>query len=319
MEHCEKLLPPYLRFVKGVVDSADLPLNVSREMLQENPLLDQIRKNVTKAVLKALEEMKSDEYEKYVAFFKELGPILKEGPGRDYENRERIAELFLFESSNTPAGQFTTLPKYVEAMPAEQKEVLYLTGESREQIEHSPYLEAPRSKGQDVLLLTDPVDEFMASALNRFKDKPLRAVDRVDPGDASVEASEKIRYAKLLESLKDKLPEVADVRLSGRLKESAACLVAAEGSVSAHVERLLERWGKTDLYGPAKRVLELNPAHPVVQALERLHEKDAADPRVESYARLLYDEAVIAEGSRVKDPAALARRINELLLRDAGA
>jgi molecular chaperone HtpG len=119
--------------------------------------------------------------------------------------------------------------------------------------------------------------------------------------------------------LKDKLPEVADVRLSARLKESAACLVAAEGSVSAHVERLLERWGKTELYAPAQRILELNGGHPVVQAMLRVYQKDAADPRVESYGRLLYDQAVIAEGSRVKDPAALARRINDLLLRDAGA
>src|SRR5262249_39198552 len=189
MEHCEKLLPPYLRFVKGVVDSADLPLNVSRELLQENPLLDQIRKNVTKALLKALEEMKADEYDKYVSFYKELGPILKEGPGRDHDNRERIADLFLFESCNTSVGQFTTLSKYVESMPPDQKEILYLTGETREQIEHSPYLEAFRAQGQDVLLLTDHVDEFMVNALHTYKGKPLRAVDRVDPGDAGVDAS----------------------------------------------------------------------------------------------------------------------------------
>src|SRR5262249_54960155 len=145
----------------------------------------------TKALLKALEEMKTDEYDRYVSFYKELGPILKEGPGRDHDNRERIADLFLFESSNTPAGQLTTLSKYVESMPPDQKEVLYLTGETREQIEHSPYLEAFRAKGQDVLLLTDPVDEFMVNALQKYRDRPLRAVDRVDPGDAGVDAAQK--------------------------------------------------------------------------------------------------------------------------------
>jgi molecular chaperone HtpG len=318
MEHCEALLPPYLRFVKGVVDSADLPLNISRELLQENPLLERIRKNVTRSVLKGLEELKTDDFDKYVAFYKELGPVLKEGPRLDFDNRERIADLFLFESLNTPAGKFTTLSDYVDKMPAEQKEIFFLIGETREQLEHSPYVESYRAAGQDVLLLTDPVDEFMVSALREYRGKTLKAVDRVDPGDGGVDSSLKEKYAKLLAHLKEKLPEVAEVRLTGRLKESAACLVAAEGSVSAHMERLLERWGKADTFGPAKRVLELNGAHPATLALLKLYEKDERDPRVEGHARLLYDQAVIAEGSRVRDPAALARRINELLVRDAG-
>jgi molecular chaperone HtpG len=318
MEHCEALLPPYLRFVKGVVDSSDLPLNISRELLQENPLVERIRRNVTRSVLKALEEMKAEEFDRYVAFYKELGSILKEGPMRDHDNRERLADLFLFESLRTSAGQLTTLEKYVEAMPADQKEIYYLTGETREQIEHSPYLESFRARGQDVLLLTDPVDEFTIPALGAYKGKSFKAVDRVEPGEAGVDAALKEKYAKLLAHLKEKLPEVSDVRLTARLKESASCLVAAEGSVSAHMERLLERMGKADA-APAKRVLELNGTHPAVEAMRRLYEKDAADARVEAYTRLLYDEAVLAEGSRVRDPAALARRINDLLVRDAGA
>ncbi len=319
MDHCEALLPPYLRFVKGVVDSADLPLNISRELLQENPLLEQIKNNVTRSVLKALEDMKNEEYDKYVGFFKELGSILKEGPRVDWSNRERIADLFLFESLKTPAGQYTTLAKYVEAMPADQKDIYYLTGETREQLEHSPYLESFQAKGQDVLLLTDPMDEFMVPSLARYKDKALKAVDRAESSEDAVDASEKEKYARLLESLKSKLPEVSDVRLSTRLKESAACLVAGEGAMSAHLERLMQRWGKGDEFGPAKRILEVNPAHPAVQALNRLYEKDAQDSRLENYARLLYDQAVIAEGSRVKDPAAFARRINELLIKDVSA
>lgn len=315
MDHCEALLPPYLRFVKGVVDSSDLPLNISRELLQENPLLEQIKKSVTRSVLEALEDMKASEYDRYVAFFKEFGGILKEGPRVDWANRERVSELFLFESMKTPAGQYVTLPQYVEAKPAEQKEILYLTGETREQLENSPYLEAYRSRGSDVLLLTDPIDEFLAPSL-QYKGLSFKAIDHADPADA-VEPAVKEKYAKLLEHLKGKLPEVSDVRLTGRLTDSAACLVT-EGHMSANLERLMHRWGKGDEAGSAQRVLELNGGHAAVEALLRLYEKDAADVRVEGYARLLYDQAVVAEGSRVKDPVSFARRINELLVRDAG-
>ncbi len=317
MDHCRELLPVYLRFVKGVVDSSDLPLNISRELLQANPLLGQIKNNVTRSILEALERMKADEYDKYVAFFKEFGSILKEGPRVDWTNRERVADLFLFESLKTPAGQHTTLAKYVEGMPEGQKEIFYLAGETREQLEHSPYLESYRERGNDVLLLTDPVDEFVLPTLS-YKGKSFHAIDRADAKESAVEEGEKKKYAKLLEHLKGKLPEVADVRLTARLKESAACLVT-EGHLSANLERLMQRWGRGDEVGAAKRVLELNGAHPAVQALLRLYEKDAGDGRVEAYGRLLYDQAVIAEGSRVKDPVALARRINELLVRDAGA
>ncbi len=311
MEHCEALLPPYLRFVKGVVDSSDLPLNISRELLQENPLLSQIKANVTKSVLKALEEMKSDEYDKYVKFFGEFGSILKEGPRVDFGNRERIADLFLFESMKTPAGQFTTLAKVVESLPPDTKEILYLTGETREQLENSPYLEAYRDQGVDVLLLTDPVDEFVLPSLT-YKGKRFKAIDRAETSD-NVDASQKEKFANLLKVLKEKLPEVSDVRLTTRLKDSAACLVT-EGHMSAHLERLMHRWGKGDEVGLAKRILELNGAHPVIEGLRTLVEANANDPRIETFGRILYDQAVIAEGSRVKDLGGFARRINDLLL-----
>jgi molecular chaperone HtpG len=321
MDHCEDLLPPYLRFVSGVVDSSDLPLNISREMLQHNPLLATIRKNLVKAVLKALDDMKSDEHEKYVQFFKGLGPILKEGVGRDHANREKVADLLLFESMNTEKGKYTTLPEYVAKMGGTQKDIYYLIGEEREQFEHSPYLEAFRARGWDVLLLTDPVDEFLAGSLHTYKEKPLKAADRgeldSDKDAKKPEAAE--QYKGLFETLKAKLPEVADVRLSSRLKESAACLVADEHGMTAHLERLMQRMGRFEPMGQSKRVLELNGEHPAIQALHKLHEKDKNDPRVESYARLLYDQAVIAEGSKVKDPLAFARRINELLVKDVGA
>ncbi len=320
MERCEELLPPYLRFVRGVVDSSDLPLNISRELLQHNPLLAQIKKNIVRSVLNNLEDMKEHDYEKYVAFYKELGEILKEGVGRDHANREKLADLLLFESLKTPAGQFTTLAKYVEAMPAEQKEIAYLIGDSREQVEHSPLLEGFRARGWDVLLLTDPIDEFVIPSLPEYKGKKLRAADRGEVEDDKKESKksepdEKIK--KLFEHLKTKLPEVSDVRLSGRLKESASCLVAGEGEASAHLERLMARMGRADELPANRRILELNGEHPAVVALGELFEKNTDDPRVEMYGRLMYEQAVIAEGSKVKDPAAFARRINDLLVKDA--
>jgi molecular chaperone HtpG len=320
MDHCESLLQPYLRFVRGVVDSSSLPLNISREILQQNPLLERMRKNVVKNVLDALAEMKDREYDKYVGFFRELGGILKEGLGRDWANREKLADLMLFESADTPAGQFTTLAQYVEKMPADQKEVVYLTGEDRGILEHSPYLEAFRARGQDVLLLTDPIDEFTVPALGEYKGKRLRAADRGDLDDKKDEAksADAEKYKPLLDHLKGKLAdEVSDVRLSSRLKESAACLVAPEGAMSAHLERLMERMGRGDEATRAKRILELNGKHPAVAALRDLYEKKPDDPRVEGYARLLYDQALLAEGSKVKDPAAFARQVNELLVKDA--
>jgi len=297
------------------VDSSDLPLNISRELLQQNPLLERIQKNIVKRVLDALDEMKTAEYDKYVSFFKELGSILKEGIGRDWMNRQKLADLVLFESMKTEAGKFITLEQYVAAMPADQKEIYYLIGESRELLEHSPYLEVFRAKGHDVLFLTDPIiDEFVIPSLTEYKGKTLHAADRGElKDDAAKKPETNERFQKLFEYLKARLPEVADVRLSSRLKESASCLVADEGAMSAQLERIMQRMGRE--MPVAKRILELNGEHPVVVAMQQLFEKKPDDPRIEEYGRLLYDEAVIAEGSKIKDPLALARRINDLLVK----
>ncbi|VTR91811.1 heat shock protein 90 : Chaperone protein HtpG OS=Pelobacter propionicus (strain DSM 2379) GN=htpG PE=3 SV=1: HATPase_c_3: HSP90 [Gemmata massiliana] len=316
MDRCEQVLPVYLRFVKGVVDSADLPLNVSRELLQQNPLLDVIQKSVVKNVLESLAGTKNVEPDKYLTFYKSFGTVLKEGLTRDWSNREKIADLLLFESANTEAGKFTTFAEYVEKMPTDQTEIAYLIGESAEQLRHSPYLEAFRAKGQDVLLLTDPIDEFAIPQLGEYKGKKLVAADRGEAtGVGEVPAGDKERFAALLTVLKEKVPDVADVRLTNRLTESAACLVAEAHGVSAHMERLMERMGRDS--GTPKRVLELNPKHPTLEALRVLHEKNAADPRLDGYARLLYEQAVIAEGSKVTDPVAFAKRVNDLIVRDA--
>jgi molecular chaperone HtpG len=316
MDRCEQVLPQYLRFVKGVVDSADLPLNVSRELLQQNPLLDAIQKSVVKNVLEALAGMKNLEYDKYLAFYTGFGTVLKEGLTRDWSNREKIADLLLFESANTEEGKFTTFAEYVAKMPTDQTEIAYLIGESAEQLRRSPYLEAFRAKGQDVLLLTDPIDEFAIPQLGEYKGKKLVAADRGEAaGVGEVPAGDKEKFAALLAVLQEKLPEVSEVRLTNRLTESAACLVTGAYGVSAHMERLMERMGRDAT--AAKRVLELNPNHPTVEAVRQLCEKNASDPRLDLYARLLYEQAVIAEGSKVADPVAFAKRVNDLIARDA--
>jgi molecular chaperone HtpG len=316
MDRCEQVLPQYLRFVKGVVDSADLPLNVSRELLQQNQKLDTIQKSVVKNVLETLAGMKNFEPEKYLTFYKGFSSVLKEGLTRDWSNREKIADLLLFESANTEAGKTTTFADYVAKMPEGQKDIAYLIGESAEQLRHSPYLEAFRAKGQDVLLLTDPIDEFAIPQLGEYKGKKLVAADRGTATESEVAEGVKETFKPLLSFLKGKLTDVADVRLTSRLTESASCLVADGYGMSAHMERLMERMGR-EATGGTKRALELNPNHATVEAVRLLHEKDASDARLDLYARLLYEQAVIAEGSKVPDPVAFARRVNDLITRDA--
>lgn len=316
LDDCEALLPLYLRFVKGVVDSPDLPLNVSRELLQQSAPLEKIKSNLVNKVLNTLDEMKNTEYDAYVGFYKELGVFLKEGAHQDWSNRQKLADLLLFESTKTEAGKFTTLAQYVLAMPSDQKEIYYLTGETREQLEHSPYLESFRDKGWEVLLLTDPVDEFVTGTLTEYKEKKLKPADRGTLDGAAVTKETKKAFQPLLDCLKDRLADVKEVRLSSRLKESAVCLVADEHAMGAHMERLMHRLGKSDGLPESQRILELNPSHPTILALRGLLAKDAADTRLETFGRLLYDQAVIAEGSKVKDPVAFAQRINELIAKD---
>jgi molecular chaperone HtpG len=317
---CEELSPTWMRFVRGVVDSPDLPLNVSRETLQHNLLLAKIQSNLVNRVLKTLEEMKTSEYEQYVKFFKEFGGLLKEGVGGDLTNRDRLADLLLVETTKTKPGEFTTLSKIVEAMPADTKEIYYLIGDTRQQIEHSPYLERFADQGLEVLLLTDPIDEYWVASLPSFKEKMLKAVDKGTlPGDEATEKSLKEKqeqFKGVLELLKKRLEsDVSDVRLSARLKQSAAVLVAEDWAMTAHMERLMSRMGQEIPMQASKRILELNPEHSVLRKIRQIAEKDALDARIETFGRLLLDEALIAEGSKIPDPAGFAKRINDLIER----
>ncbi len=307
LDDAETLLPRYLRFVRGVVDSPDLPLNVSREILQHSAPLDKIRSNLVNKVLSTLDEVKRKDFDQYVAFYRDLGTFIKEGAYQDYANKERLADLLLFESTKTDAGKQTTLADYVERMPGEQTEIYYLAGESRQLLEASPHLEAYRGKGWEVLLLTDPADEIVIDALHEYKGKHLKAVDRAGADASGISDERKQELQPLLDYLKEKLPEVKEARLTSRLKESAVCLVSDEAGYSANVERLMQRLHRDQPHPESKRILEVNPEHPVVRAVQGLYAKNAADPRLEQYAWLLYDEALIAEGSKVKDPLEFAR------------
>jgi molecular chaperone HtpG len=318
LDDVETLLPRYLRFVRGVVDSPDLPLNVSREILQQSAPLEKIRSNLTSKVLSTLDDMKQREHEKYLGFYRELGAFLKEGAYQDWTNREKLADLLLFESTKTEPGKLTSLAEYVERMPGEQTEIYYLAGEGRELLEQSPLLESFKAKGWEVLLLTEPADEFVVDTMHEYKGKKLRGIDKAGLDQTSVSEERQKEYQPLLDFLKEKLADIKEARLTSRLKESAVCLVAEEGAPSAHMERILQQMGRGQ-QAPGKRILEVNPDHPVVQSMQQLVTKDRSDARLEPFARLLYDQALILEGSKVKDPLALARRINELLLKDTSA
>src|SRR6478736_9760592 len=288
IEKCEDLLPRYLRFIKGVVDSTDLPLNISRQRLQQDRHIAQIRKWLTKKLLEALAELKEKEAEKYLQFWGQFGRAMKEGVSSDYENKDKILPLLLFESSHDPK-ELTTLGDYVGRMKPEQKEILYLTGESRKVIENSPHLESVRQKGYEVLYLSDPVDELLVQSLHEFQDHKLKSVTKgrfeLGTDEEKKQAEEQIKqkeeeYKSFLEACQKKLDAyVKQIRVSSRLVDSPACLVTEEHEYSPHLERLLQK-GKGG--GPKqRRIMELNPDHPIIQKLHDRFKANNEDPSLD--------------------------------------
>jgi len=311
MEDCDKLTPIYLRFLRGVVDSEDLSLNVSREMLQESKPLAQIEQQITKQVLKALKELAESDADKYAAFWKEFGRVLKEGLTLDWKNKDAIAELCRFESMKTEAGKLVSLRQYVAAMPDDQKEIFYVTGLSRRQVEQSPHLEAFEKRGYDVLFLVDPIDEWVVKSLGDFEKRKLKSITHgeIDLGQASDEARDD--PARAVAAVKKVLGDrVKDVRVSRRLTDSASCLVADEGDPGANMERIIKTVDPSAT--ESKKILELNPSHPVVKNLDALAARDPDSDRLAAWSELLLDQAMLLEGV-VKDPRELVRRIQDLL------
>ncbi len=318
MDHCEELIPRYLRFVKGVIDSSDLPLNVSREILQSNRQVDIINKSVTKKILDTLQEMKKNEFEAYLSFYKEFGRILKEGVHFDVSRKEAIADLLLFESVSKPAGTYTALQEYIDNMKEGQEDIYYITGTSYDEAKNSPYLEAFKEKGYDVLIMLDEVDDYIATGLE-FKGKKFKSAIKGEVDlDKSKEAEKKEsakKYKALIELIKDQLKdEVKDVRLSGRLKDTACCLVGEEADMDPQMEKLLKSMGQN--VPVTKRILEINGSHPIFEAMKRLFEKEQKSVVLEEYIKLLYDQALLLEGSKPKDAAAFASAVTRLMVKD---
>jgi molecular chaperone HtpG len=315
MDDAEALMPVYLRFVKGVIDSADLPLNVSRELLQESRDVKAIREGSTKRVLGMLESLANSEdaaeRQKYADFWKDFGQVLKEGIGEDHANQERLAKLFRFASTHADEG--VSLADYVGRMKEGQEAIYYITADSLAAAKHSPQLEIFRKKGIEVLLLVDRVDEWMLSHLYEFEGKPLQSVAKgaVDLGKLQDEEEKKKAeevaeaFKPLLEKLKDTLKERAkDVRVTTRLVDSPACIVVEEGDVSGHLARLLKQAGQSAPV--SKPTLEINPEHALVKQLD-------GSARFDDLAQVLFDQAVLAEGGHLEDPAAYVKRVNALL------
>jgi molecular chaperone HtpG len=317
MDKCEDLLPRYLRFIKGVVDSTDLPLNISRQRLQQDRHITQIRKWLTRKVLDALADLQEKDAEKYLKLWHEFGRALKEGVSADYDNREKLLPLLLFESSNDPE-KLTTLKSYIERMKAEQKDILYLTGESRPVLENSPHLESVKEKAYEVLYLVDPVDELLVQHLHEFEGKHLKSVTKgkanwgTDEEKQTQEEQLKKKeeeYTDFLQASQKKLDQyVKQIRFSARLVNSPVCLVTEEHEYSPNLERLLQK-GKGG--GPKqRRIMELNSDHPIVARLLERFKSNHEDPAVSDSMDLLFQLSLLAEGSEVADPV----RLNQLTL-----
>ncbi len=314
MEDCEAILPQWLRFVRGLVDSDDLPLNVSRELLQESTTLKTIKKQVTKRVLDLLDEIATDKPDDYKAVWSSFGRILKEGLAVDPDWKERIAKLTRWPT--TAGEELVSLDDYVARMKEGQDAIYYVTGESREALSGSPHLEALRARGFEVLLMTDAVDTWAAEGLGEHAGKKLVNAMRSEvklPEDEEEKQKEAGKELEPLVAAAKKVLDgrVRDVAVSSRLTESPACLVLTGAAMPAHLEKLLARSGKELPKG--QRNLELNPTHPAVKALAALAAKNADDPKLADWVKLLYEQSLISEGSPLEDPNGFARRVTALL------
>jgi molecular chaperone HtpG len=324
MDDAEQLMPVYLRFVKGVIDSSDLPLNVSREILQESRDVKVIREGSTKRVLSLLEELANSDdaaqTEKYATFWKEFGQVLKEGIGEDAGNKERIAKLLRFASTHNDGDmQTVSLADYVARMKEGQSKIYYVTGENYQAAKNSPHLEIFRKKGVEVLLLTDRVDEWMLSFMQDFDGKELASVAKGDLDLGTLENEEEkkqheateTRFKDLVEKIKTALADKAkDVRVTFRLTDSPACLVADDNELSGNLMRMLKAAGQDA--PESKPILEINPDHPLVQRLQY------EEARFDDWAHILFDQALLAEGGALSDPSGFVKRLNQMLLGMAG-
>lgn len=317
MDDAEHLMPNYLRFVRGVIDSSDLPLNVSREILQHNKAIDSMRNGSVKKVLGMLESMAKDDADKYAEFWGQFGKVIKEGPGEDFANKDQIAKLLRFATThNDTDEQNVSLEDYVGRMKEGQEAIYYITADSFAAAKNSPHLERLRKKGIEVILMYERVDEWLTSGLSEFDGKPLKSITKGELDLGSLEdEEEKKEQEKVAETFKELSERVAkslgeqvkEVRITNRLTSSPACLVSGEYDMSANLERILKSAGQS---APSvKPILELNPEHPLVKRLDG--EKEG---RFDDLASLLFNQALLAEGGQLEDPASFVAKLNEMLL-----
>ena len=314
----EMLLPEYLRFTKGVVDSSDLPLNVSREMLQDDAVIRKIKQAVTSKILSTLQEMKEKRADDYLKFWNVFGRVLKEGIHTDYENADRIKKIVLYPSAKTEAGKLVSLDEYVKAMPKDQKDIYFLSAERIEEARHSPQIEQALKHGCDVLFFVDPVDEWLVDSFREYEGRKLVDIAKGDvqfgsekEQKAEKEANEKAAadLKPFLDAVKEQLKDnVADVRVSTRLADSPCCLVAGANALSASMERMLRAMNQDVPH--EKRTLEVNASHPLVMKM-----KDLSGDELKDAVELLYDQALIAEGSAIPDPARFTKLLTALMLK----
>ncbi len=318
MDDAEHLMPNYLRFVRGVIDSNDLPLNVSREILQHNKIIDTMRAGSVKKVLDTLQSIANKDEEKYTKFWKEFGNVMKEGPAEDHANQQKIAKLLRFATTHDDSDEQTvSLDQYIERMKEGQDAIYYITADSHTAAKNSPHLEVFRKKGIEVLLLSDRVDEWLVSSLNEYSEKPLKSVTRgeLDLGGVEDEQEKEQQkqaeenFKELLDKVQNTLGEkVKEVRITHRLTNSPACLVSGEHDLNANLERILKAAGQN--VPSSKPILELNPEHPLVLKLKA----EAAGERFDEWSNILFDQALLSEGGQLEDPAGFVQRLNKLLL-----
>lgn len=307
MENCKELMPQYLAFIKGVVDAPDLNLNVSREILQQDLMVRNIRKNLVKKILDLLEHM---EPEKYEQFYTAFGHIFKAGISEDFDNREKIAALLRYKSTRSE-GKLISLSDYIGRMKEDQKEIYYITGESLSLLQNSPYLERLKEKEVEVLLMTDPIDEWVVRDLREYEKKTFKSAETGDLGLDKVDDEKKEAYSVLFDFIKTTLEEkVKKVKPSTHLKESAACLSGDEYGMSGYMEKILKASGQE--VPTTKRVLEINMDHPLVAKIKTLHDKDKEAPLLKDYSQLLFDLAVVSEGGKLENPTRFSKMIGDL-------
>ncbi|MFD5555788.1 molecular chaperone HtpG [Streptomyces sp. NPDC127068] len=312
LDNSRELLPHHLRFVKGVVDAADLSLNISREILQQDRHIQLIRRRLAKKVLASVKDLMSKDAEKYRTFWREFGPVVKEGLLDASEDHQAILDLASFTS--TAGDEPTTLADYLARMPEGQDKIYFMTGQSRAQVENSPHLEAFRAKGYEVLLLTDQVDEIWAESVPDYRDTEFRSVTRgvLDlPSDEEPSPEQVDAYAAVLTWLNETLDDVKDVRLTTRLTSSPACLVSDTEGLTPALEKMYKAMGQG--LSPVKRILELNPQHPLISGLRTAHDERSDDPALSETAELLYGTALLAEGGDLTDPARFAALLADRL------